>query len=112
MKKTAISNHFFPYRNALVRIDNKLIAHNVCYEFFVTDVTSAIEILQLSNVLITESFSKAEAWTIKLFFIGSMPSVLKALLHTNVLNDITVSPCSVSFLELAAEKKSPKKAQL
>ena len=67
MKKTAISNHFFPYRNALVRIDNKLIAHNVCYEFFVTDITSAIEILQLSNVLITESFSKAEAWTIKLF---------------------------------------------
>ena len=38
--------------------------------------------------------------------------VLKALLRTNVLNDVTAAPFSVSFLQLAAEKKTPKTVQL
>ena len=37
---------------------------------------------------------------------------LKALLHTNVLNDITAALFLVSFLQLAAEKKTPKTVQL
>ena len=36
----------------------------------------------------------------------------KALLRTNVLNDDTAAPFLVSFLQLTAEKKTPKTLQL
>ena len=38
--------------------------------------------------------------------------VIKALLRKNVLNDITAAPFLVSFLQLAAEKKTSKMVQL
>ena len=38
--------------------------------------------------------------------------VLKTLLCTNVLNDVTAAPFSFCFLQLAAEKKTPKMVQL
>ena len=44
--------------------------------------------------------------------IEEMLVTLKALLCTNVLNDVTAAPFSVSFLQLVAEKKTPKMVQL
>ena len=38
--------------------------------------------------------------------------ILKALPRMNVPNDVTAAPFSMSFLQLAAEKKTPKTAHL
>ena len=38
--------------------------------------------------------------------------ILKSLVRTNVLNDVTAAPFLVGFLQLAAEKKTSKPVQL
>ena len=47
-----------------------------------------------------------------LLFIRVFLRFIKSLLRTNVLNDVTAAPFSVSFSQLPAAKKTPKMVQL
>ena len=60
-------------------------------------------------------FAENSQIIIKIHFIPILlPFIylVKALVFTNILNDVTVAPFTVSFLQLAAEKKATKTVQL